>query len=82
LAWDYKELKNRLSDAEALRTCLVCGSDDVDWNATRSVLVNLDEDDEAEIYPTGGLANGMWCAARVCNACGFVHLHATLPLTR
>jgi hypothetical protein len=78
VVFDYRELDNKLTALEARKDCLVCGSADVD-DANRNVLLVEAPPDKpvwrevpgTDFMEMGGLFGG----ARVCNDCGYVHLH-------
>jgi hypothetical protein len=82
--FDWREIDNRLSDADARRECVVCGGENVDYADARYGLVEVDAAgmvrvDDPDLPAMTAL---IVCVARVCNTCGFVHLHALRPLRR
>lgn len=81
-AFDYRELDNRLTDAKAERDCLACGSNAVDWADRAVALIEVTDDGRIDIRPgLPSMARGIFCGARVCNACGFVHLYAPVAVS-
>jgi RNA polymerase subunit RPABC4/transcription elongation factor Spt4 len=77
MLFDYSELDNRLTDADATRECLVCGSEDVNDTDKGFLLVEVPPDG---VLNLGKSASGLYCGARVCNRCGYVHLHTEAPV--
>jgi hypothetical protein len=80
VTFDLRPLARRLEQKQATLDCLCCGSSDVSYSDTRYALIELDSDDQLAVEQDWGLTSNLFCAARVCNACGFVHLHALLPI--
>jgi hypothetical protein len=64
-------LDNKLTHLEARKDCLVCGSPDVDDTERAFLLIEVPPDKPIWRDVTTGLFGG----ARVCNDCGYVHLH-------
>jgi hypothetical protein len=80
--YDHGPIMERLIAAGATETCLCCGSSEVRYSDTRYALIDLDANDKLAVETDWGLASGLFCIARICNACGFVHLHGPRPIPR
>jgi hypothetical protein len=74
--FDYRELDNKLTALEAQKNCLVCGSRDVDDTDRLFLLIEVPADRPLWQGDTTGLLGG----ARVCNDCGYVHMHVEAPV--
>jgi hypothetical protein len=77
-SFDYRELDNRLTVANARRECLSCGSDDVDFDEAGYAIIEVPPDRRLKL--SAHQANVLYCGLRVCNACGFVHLYNAPPV--
>ena len=80
--FDYGELDNRLRETDARLDCLSCGSEKVHHADRKVGLVEVGPDGRVEIYPEMGGARVIFCAVRICNACGFVHLYSAAAIDR
>jgi predicted nucleic-acid-binding Zn-ribbon protein len=80
--FDFGELDNRLSETNASLECLSCGSSDVHHADRKVGLVEVGLDGRVELYPQMGAARVIYCAARICNACGYVHLYSAAAIDR
>lgn len=80
MAWDPSDFHRRVADAGANDSCLACGNSDLSTSDARYCLIELDDNDRLASELTFGMASGIFCGARVCPSCGYVHLHAMLPL--
>jgi len=78
MPFDYERLAARLSETNVSQTCVACGDDNLQFSDARYQLIEVQDDDSPSVG--FGMISGMFCGARVCNTCGFVHLHATQPL--
>ena len=78
--YDLRPFARRLEQANANLNCLCCGSSTVNYSDARYALVELESDDRLAVQPDWGMASAMFCGARVCETCGYVHLHALLPI--
>jgi hypothetical protein len=82
VTYDLRPFANRLAAEAATLNCLCCGAIDVDYSDTRYVLVELESDGSLAIQREWGLVSTLTCGARICNSCGFVHLHALQPIEK
>ena len=82
MALDHRELDNRLTDADAQRHCLSCGSSDVDHAAGRFALIEVGDDDRLDLDAFSGEVVLVVCRARICKSCGFVHLYSQVAVDR
>ena len=82
MSFDYRELDNRLGSAGAELHCLSCGSDHVHFAGRAVALIEVGDEGTLERRGGGPSAQGVFCAARICNACGFVHLYSLVAVDR
>lgn len=82
MSFDHGEFDNRLSDADAQLNYLSCGSSDVDHAAGRFALIEVRADDRLDLEASSGDAVALFCRARVCLECGYVHLYSQAALDR
>jgi hypothetical protein len=82
MLFDYGELDNRLTNADGCRDCLVCGSEEVDYTDRGFLLVEVPPDGQLGLDIARRGVAGLHCGARVCNVCGYVHLHVDAPVRR
>jgi hypothetical protein len=80
MAYDVGPFASRLEKANANLACLCCGSTSVMYSDARYMLIELDSDDRLAVQPDWGLGSGAFCGARICHACGYVHLHSLLVI--
>jgi hypothetical protein len=78
MSFDLRPFARTLRKANANLDCLCCGSSDVNYSDARYALIELGSDDRLAVEPDWGLASTLFCAVRICNACGYVHLHSEL----
>ena len=78
MPYDLRPFAARLAEAQANLDCLCCGSSDMNYSDARYALIEMDSDDRLAVEFDWGLATSMFCGARVCEACGYVHLHSLL----
>lgn len=76
--FDYRELDNKLTNLEARKECLVCGSPEVEDTERGFLPIEVPPDKPLWREKTTGL----FCGARVCDECGYVHLHVEAPVRR
>jgi hypothetical protein len=82
MTFDYQELDNgRLTEAGANRKCLSCGSSDVKFVDKAFGLVEVADHGQVDFSAHTGAMLMTYCGARVCEACGFVHLYQVGRLT-
>lgn len=80
--FDYGELDNRLAETNARLECLSCGGTNVKHAHRKIGLVEVAENGRVEIHPTAGTALVVFCAPRICDDCGYVHLYSAAAIDR
>jgi hypothetical protein len=84
VAYDYREFDNALSrQAGPGFSCVACGHTEFSATSRPVAVIEVNQDGYLQVQAvTESLrtVTATFCGARICDNCGFVHLHALIPL--